>query len=274
MTIRVSPRVRATVVGLAMALAFAVHAVAQPKTFDVVSIKIDTSASSASTIGFDPGGRFEAVNESLPRIISAAYSPGAMLPRNQIIGGPGWVDSERFVVHAIGDPAASEEERRTMLQAALADRFKLAAHRERREMPIYSLVAARADGRLGARLKPSDVDCDALRSTRSAPPPPAPGQTPACIKVFGTRKLMGRGMTISELALGEVVRFVDRPVEDHTGLSGSYEWTLEWSGDASDQTVPSTIFTALQEQLGLRLEQARGMVDVIVIDHVERPTPD
>ena len=245
--------------------------VAQQPTFDVVSIKIDTSASAASTIGFDPGGRFEAIGESLQRIISAAYSAGAMLPRNQIIGGPAWIDTDRFVMHAIGDPNASPENRTAMLRAALADRFKLAAHHETREMPIYNLVKARADGRLGDRLRPSDVDCEKVRSAGTVPPP-SPGEVPPCIKGFGTRKLMGRGMTISEFAAGQLVRFVDRPVEDHTGLSGPYEWTLEWSGDSTDQSLPATVFTALQEQLGLRLEPGRGAVDVVVIDHVEHPT--
>lgn len=275
---------RRTLAGLAIGMALGAcvtastmqqpsNAPPSPIAFDVVSIKQDASESGASTIGFERGGRFAAANEPLVRLISAAYATAVDLPRTQIIGGPSWIDTDRLDMRAIGDANASRDEGVEMLRAALADRFRLAIHRETRQLPVYNLVKSRPTGALGPQLRPSDIDCEALRSGSGTPAPPAPGQIFPCVKGFGSNQLMARGLTVGELTASMIARMVDRPVVDQTGLTGPYDWNVRWGGDvSSDQNLPATIFTALQEQLGLKLEPARGPVDVVVIDHVERPT--
>jgi uncharacterized protein (TIGR03435 family) len=249
-----------------------------PPSFDAASIKRNRSGASgigATALFFEPSGRFKAVNEPLWRLIAEAYRSTYQLRRFEIEGIPAAMEHDRFDVDAVPQGTPSFSEQRQMLQRLLADRFKLTLHRETRDLPIYSLVKARVDGRLGERLKPSDVDCSKVRA--GAPPPaPASGQPPSCMMIFGQGRLMSYGMTITQLAEMGLSRSVLRPVIDRTGLTGSYTWTLEWAPDDSPDAsgdLPS-LTTALVEQLGLKLESARGPVDVIVIDHVEQPTPD
>ena len=249
-----------------------------PPAFEVASVKVNRSGASgvgATTLIFQPDGRFKAVNEPLWRLIAEAYRSTYQLRRFEIEGIPPSMDTNRFDVDAVPQGTPNVGEQRQMLQQLLADRFKLRLHRETRDLPVYALVRARADGRLGERLKPSDVDCAKVRA--GAPPPaPTPGQPPSCMMIFGEGRLISYGMTLTQLAEMGLSRTVLRPVVDRTGLSGSYAWTLEWAPDDSPDAkgdLPS-LMTALVEQLGLKLEAARGSVEVIVIDHVEQPTPD
>jgi uncharacterized protein (TIGR03435 family) len=163
-----------------------------------------------------------------------------------------------------------------MLRRLLIDRFKLIAHYETRELRVYSLVKAREDGRLGPSLRRSDVDCAALRAAAGDRPiPAAPGQKRPCIMGFGRSQITGDGLTIVSLT-SMLSRYVNRDVIDRTGLEGGFDWVLEWTPDgqvAADSERPS-IFTAIQEQLGLKLQAQDGTVQVLIIDSVERPTPD
>ena len=246
---------------------------AQSPTFDVVSIKENTSGSGASSIGFQAGGRFEAVNEPLARLIAFAYATGIDLPRTQILGGPAWIDTERFDVHALGDQKASPQDRTAKVRSILSERFHLIVHTEMRDLPLYNLVRLRPSGSLGESLHPSDVDCAAAERDRVQPPAASPGQVPPCMKGFLGNQLTARGLTIGELATSMIARVVDRPVVDQTRLAGPYDCTVRWAADASsDQNLPTSIFTALEEQLGLKLEPARGSLEVLVIDYVERPS--
>jgi uncharacterized protein (TIGR03435 family) len=146
-------------------------------------------------------------------------------------------------------------------------------------MPIYELVLARADGRLGPKLQVSSVDCEAMRGRgRGGPPPapPSPTERPMCGIRFSPASLAGGGMPIVQFAR-VLSQSVQRIVVDRTGLTGNYDFDLSWTPDQMARGADATgasIFTALQEQLGLKLDAARGPVDVLVIDHVERPTPD
>jgi uncharacterized protein (TIGR03435 family) len=275
------PLKRSTLKWPALAAAIAGSGVLLAQTtpaFDAASVKLNRSGATgvgATTLLFQPDGRFKAVNEPLWRLIAEAYRSTYQLRRFEIEGIPPAMDNARFDVDAVpqGTPGVSEQ--RQMLQRLLAERFKLRVHRETRDLPIYVLVKARADGRLGERLKPSDVDCATVRA--GAPPPASqPGQAPSCMMIFGQGRLISYGMTVTQLAEMGLSRSVLRPVVDRTGLTGSYTWTLEWAPDDSPDAngdLPS-LMTALVEQLGLRLESARGPVQVIVIDHVEQPTPD
>jgi uncharacterized protein (TIGR03435 family) len=174
-----------------------------------------------------------------------------------------------------------------MLRALLEDRFKLVTHIEKRQAPIYELVLARSDKALGPELHKSDVDCAALlAATRVGQPmpQPQPGKI-LCGITTNTGRISAGAQPISNLAR-QLSQVVQRVVVDRTGLDGVYDLVLTYApervpavggapdaGAAVDPNLPS-IFTALQEQLGLKLESNRGPIDVLVIDHVEKPTED
>jgi len=272
-------------------------------SFEVASVKRNKAGSNGVRLLFQPGGRFTAENVTLQFLISAAYRDPRPLADFQISGGPKWITSDRFdvIAKAEGDPTQAVDGPPTimfaMLRTLLADRFKLRVHDDTREMPIYALVKARNDGRLGTRLTSSTVDCAALMRTAGRGGPPQPGsptERPACGIRVGFGNIAAGGLSILELA-GSISRMpgVNRVVVDRTGLEGVYDVDLQWTpdqlpprpaGGAPDAPIrvngadidpngPS-IFTAVQEQLGLKLESTRGAVHVIVIDAVEQPTDD
>jgi uncharacterized protein (TIGR03435 family) len=252
---------------------------------------------------FQPGGRFVAENVTLQFLIAAAYGDPRPLADFQIVGGPKWINSDRFnvIAKAEGDPPPSPDGPPpimfAMLRTLLAERFKVRVHDDTREMPIYTLVKARNDGKLGERLTASSTDCAALLRApgpdRPAPPV-APTERPKCGLRVGFGNLSGGGMTATQLA-GALSRMpgVNRVVVDRTGLAGAYDVDLQWTPDQLPQRAAGSppdapvrvngvdvdpngpsIFTALQEQLGLKLDSTRGPVHVIVIDSVDQPTDD
>ena len=262
-------------------------------SFEVASVRPNTSGDGRVMMSIQPGGRFTATGVPLRQLIRNAYG----IQDFQIVDAPGWVADARYDIVAkaesdiqlgpVGGPPGPGQ---LMLQSLLAERFKLATHRETREMPIYALVLARRDGALGPNLKRSDVDCEAaFRARRGGPPapPPAAGERPPCGIRFGPGDLSGGSLPLSQFAqvLGNVVQ---RVVVDRTGLSGNFDVALTYTPDQLPQGPPPagapglppidpngpSIFTAVQEQLGLKLEPTRGPVDVLVIDRLERPTPD
>ena len=202
-------------------------------------------------------------------LIQNAYQ---LLQEGQVVGGPSWLTSDTFdiVASVAGNPAPDQIP--LMLRALLADRFKLIVHIETRELPIYALVLARNDGKLGARIRPSTFDCLALRRSANAkrPPPPEPGGRMPCVTRLSAGSIVAGGASLAELA-DRLARYVGRVVVDQTGLAGGFDLDLEWT---PDQTNGPSLFTAMQEQLGLKLESTRGPVEVLVIDSVEQPTPD
>lgn len=182
------------------------------------------------------------------------------------------------------------------MRSLLAERFKLSVHRESREVPIYHLILARSDGRLGPELRPSSVDCRALVEARKAeglkPEPPKPGERPQCGARVGFGEIAAGGQPLFEL-ITILSATVQRNVVDRTGLSGIFDIYLKWTPDQLPPRPPGlpadqplringaeidpngpSIFTAVQEQLGLKLDAQRGPVEVLVIDRIERPTPD
>lgn len=262
-------------------------------SFEVASVKANKADGPGSRIQIQPGGRFTVSNYSLRGLIQFAYQ----LQGFQIEGGPGWISSDRFdiLAKAEGDPppvppGGPPSQMIVILRTLLADRFKLAMHKETRELPVYALVIARADGKLGPRLHQSSTDCQALMATRRGGPPPvapAPGDRPLCGLRGGPASLTAGGFPLSGLA-ATVSQRVQRVVVDRTGLTGNFDFDLTWTPDQIPQELqrpdapPSppidpnapSIFTALQEQLGLRLDSQKGPVEVTVIDGVERPTED
>jgi uncharacterized protein (TIGR03435 family) len=276
---------------------------AQPgPQFEVASIKPNKSGDGRVMLGIQPGGRFTATNVTLRMLIRNAYQ----LQESQITGGPSWIADERFDIVAkaetgdgIGDPFRAEangqpSRGQLMIRALLAERFKLVVHNENKEMPIYALVLAKSDGKLGPQLKTSEVDCAALagrgRGRGAVPPPgppPGPGAPPPqCGIRIGPGNMAVGGSPMSQVATS-LSMFAGRIVVDKTGLSGSYDFTLAWTPDqmpGAGQRPPgapepppidpngASLFTAVQEQLGLKLDSQRGPVAMLVIDRAERPT--
>jgi uncharacterized protein (TIGR03435 family) len=258
--------------------------------FEVASVKPDGSAPLAQGVrtgmSFPPGGRFTGTYVTLRQLIVVAYGRLKPLFGFQISGGPKWIDSDRFDIEAKAEGEASVDQRRLMIQALLTDRFKLIVRTETKELPVYALVMARSDRKFGSRLRRSAVDCAAPRDLGV--------DVPRCYQRSGLGT-DSSGLTLDKFATNSIVmaqlanvlsRIVSRIVLDETALTGNFELDLEWlrdpllarpPGDPSSVLPPAdgpSISTALQEQLGLKLESKKRPVDVLVIDHVEQPTPD
>jgi uncharacterized protein (TIGR03435 family) len=246
--------------------------------FDVAAIKpaADTTAFSYSHV--EPGGRYIGQNMSLRLLIKTGYG----VHDTQIIGGPSWIDSDRWDINAKAegyrDAMAFRDMSRLMVRPLLADRFKLVMHHEQRELPVYALVLAKPN-EFGPQFRRDD-NCDPKGSAIApAQGSPEPAGAMACgADGFRPSHLWARGMTLNYMLIGLGRTSIDRNVVDHTGLTGKFDWEIQWIPedlrlDAPKQDGPS-IFQAFRDQLGLKLEPTRDRVDVLVIDHVEHPTPD
>lgn len=225
--------------------------------FDAVSIKLNTSGAQARSFRRGPG-QLAATNVTVRHVMWNAYG----IQDFQIVGGPGWLGTDRFDIVARAEGNPPPDQMRQMLRTMLADRFKLVVHRATQQLPIYALVLARPGGSPGPSLRPAGSECaDGARGGL------------ACGFTVGNGSIASRNATMERIA-AELVGFAGRQVIDRTGLTGSYDVELRWSPELQpDASLPS-LFTALQEQLGLKLESARGPVVVVVIDSVEKPTED
>jgi len=253
-------------------------------TFEVASIKRNVSGDTNASIRVQPGGQIVVTNNSLYNLIRNAYGT----QRFEMVPGPNlpsWIDSDRWDILAKPPENAPrvEEQMQLRLRSLLEDRFKLVARREMREMPIYELVIARSDGQLGPQLKRSGDECGAQGRARAAgetPPPMPPGG------FCGTRTGNGN-VSMKGVPLANFVRNLGgttgRFVIDKTGLTGPFDLDLQWAPDqpgAGPTAQPGaqldgvSLFAAMQEQLGLKLEAKRAPVEVLVIDSAERPTED
>ena len=259
-------------------------------SFDVVSIKENKSGDVMQGSRRQPG---RIIITNVPLRLSIINFFG--LQPQQLIGGPEWIDSARYDITAqfAGEVPLAEPGTvgplQLMMQRVFAERFKLAVHTETREIPVYELTLARSDRVLGAKLKPAATDCEAvmnamLKSAREGGPPPTAGPQlpdgrPACGMRFGPgSRLVAGGTSMAALARS-MSNPAGRIVVDKTGLIGAFDFELEFTTDpvggqppaVSDTNLPS-LFTALEEQLGLKLVPERRPVEVLVIDRVERPT--
>jgi uncharacterized protein (TIGR03435 family) len=231
--------------------------------------------------GLQPGGRLAATNATVRDLVQSAYQRYGF-DRREVEGGPAWVGEKRFDLVAeaeaehVIDPDGVPRKTWLMLQALLADRFKLKLHTEKRARPLYVLGLARPDHQPGPRLRRSDVDCAAVMAMEISGKRP---EKPSC----SVASYPGR-LVATALSMPSIARFlsdsVDRPVHDGTGLAGVYDLELEAveirpPGPFGPSYRPSdtkeSIFQALPAQAGLKLEAAQGTEDVLVIDHVEMP---
>jgi uncharacterized protein (TIGR03435 family) len=255
---------------LSMLIAAVLSAQPAPLAFETVSIRENTTIDADGIISGPSPGRFTVVNSTVASMIRYAYR----LRDYQLLDAPNWASTINYDVIATypeGLPTPSDDQVRQMVKALLADRFGLRVHGETRQLPLYELRVARADGTLGPQMKPSTIDC-------SQPPPPSAGRAafPVC-QGFQTRSfIQSRAQTLDGLA-SALQAMVKQRVLDRTGLKGPYEVTVRWGdarGPAEEATVEeiAAMMTALQEQLGLKLESRRAPEDVIVVDAVRRPT--
>lgn len=236
---------------------------AAPKQFDVATIKPNASNDNRVMLGLPLGGRFTTTGVSLKLLVTEAYNVRDF----QVTGGPGWISSDRWDINAKVDGMAERipiEQMRPMLQVLLADRFQLKVHEETKEMPLYVLTV----GKNGSKLQENTGD-------------------PGPMLRMGRGQLSGKKVAIAML-IQPLSQILGRTVVDKTGLTGEFDFTLDWTpelgqggvpgappgGDAppaGDSSGPS-VFTAIQEQLGLRLDSQKGPVEIIVIDHVDKPS--
>jgi uncharacterized protein (TIGR03435 family) len=264
----------------------------KPPAFEVASIKKNTSGDTRWNYEMQPGGRFRATRVSLANLISIAYGTPFPLPGFLVVGGPNWITTDRFDVLGKAEGNPTHDTFPLMLRPLLAERFQLRVHHETRERDIVALVMAKSDRRLGPHLRRTDLDCTFKGDTPPAPVTPASPAASPCIDRNYPGQLTSSSITMPVLAR-LLMLWVEgrREVRDETGLTGSFEVTLNWTPDrvpqqpldappeigravaAIDPNGPS-LLTAVQEQLGLKLESIKGPVDVVVIDHVEQPTPD
>jgi uncharacterized protein (TIGR03435 family) len=218
-------------------------------SFEVASVK-PSGPNDHLMFRLQPGGRYIATGLTLKTLISNAYG----VPEFRISGGPGWRDSDKFNIEAKVGIALppwpdSNKQLSLMLQSLLAERFKLALHRETREEPVYELVAAKG----GAKLKTAKADESAGFE-------------------MDTGRIHSMAVPLEYLATN-LAYLLGRTVIDKSGLAGKYSFTVRYTPDdapPADTNGPS-LFTALQDQLGLKLESSKGPVELLVIDHVEKP---
>jgi uncharacterized protein (TIGR03435 family) len=250
--------------------------------FEVASIKPAASQPPRVLVQSSPD-RFYRATVTLQDLIIYAHR----LQGFRIIGAPEWAATERWEVSAKAENAVSPALMARLMQRLLADRFALKTHSETRDLAIHHLVAARGDSRLGPQIKPAEFDCEPFltgeRRTVDAPIDPKTRFSRCATNIGmggGVRTVRYRGVSSSRLAVF-LSTAVNRVIIDKTGLSGSYDVELKFQDDTAfigpgprRQIEAPSLFTALQEQLGLKLEAARGPVDVLVIDSAERPTPD
>jgi bla regulator protein blaR1 len=284
-TSRVLSVIGVVAIASAMAEVLAAQAPAR-QTFEVASVKPATREvllQRGFLCGFRDGGRFMALG-TLQWLVACAYGIPQARAAQQISGGPKWLNDDLFVITATSPPEhipRSQSEGLVMLRTLLADRFTLIVHRETNEVPMWALVRARRDGRLGPQLRPTAPDCAAwIADGRRGAPPSDATDLPCGRGAVNASAIRNSAITLSQFANLLSPR-VDRPVEDRTGLAGNFYLDLQWRPESGPtgpleaglpDRLPTSIFTALQEQLGLKLESIRSSLDMLVIDHAEPPT--
>jgi uncharacterized protein (TIGR03435 family) len=252
--------------------------------YDVASVKPNTSGTGILFFTGPPQrATFTATNATLQSLVGLAYQ----IKPFQIEGGPSWLGSDHFDISAKPpEGPVTREQSALMLQMLLEDRFKLVVRRTSKEVPIYALMPAKGSMKLKAA---SETACFKI-VPGALPPPPVPGNPPPCGGFFmSPNTLQGGGISMAQLA-SNLTNILRRPVLDKTGFTGTFDVHLEFSrestapmgaaGSSTPGAAPGvlfdnngpTIFTALQEQLGLKLESQKGPADLLVTDHAEKPT--
>ena len=239
-------------------------------SFEAASIKLAAEGATVFRYGLEPGGRWEMLNMPIATLIRSAYPAQS----RDLVGAPKWVLSEPYIITAKAEGIPPSDRVVLMLQSLLLERFKFSGHYESTVQPVFALRVASG----GAKdLRLSEVDCEAVRSARSEGRPvvgPRPSNgAPLCGWSGNGDEVRFGGVSMSTLA--GTLHPDGRVVIDKTGLAGNYEFTLRYTTELNptDDDRPS-VFTALREQLGLTLVPDRAPLRVLVVDHIERPTPN
>ena len=280
----------AVVVAVSMAIPRAQTPTTSP-AFEVASIRQNRDGSVPQKFDWQPGGRVTVTAYPLFQLIRIAYNSNSIQTEGQIVGGPNWLKSDRFdfVAKANGSLDADETGRPTlliaMLRSLLEDRFHVRVHTELRDALVYFLAIANKDGRLGPQLhRSSQQDCRGPVGTLV----PADSTHWCGWRGGGTGRYTIQGLTMADMATGFAGTWtVGRPVLDRTGLSGRWDAQIDFvptfvpgpNADSAPISNPSadsgpSMLSAMRDQLGLKLEAAKARVEYLVIDRVERPTPD
>jgi uncharacterized protein (TIGR03435 family) len=266
---------RGIVVSLVLAGALSLNGLAQAppqggtaSVFEAISIR----ESSGTRIPVQwQGARFMAGEIPLSTLLVAAYQ----IPFYQLADLPDWVRTVRYEINAVATRAPAPAEQTAFLRALLEERFQIVARTETQERPIYALVMARPDGRLGAGLRTSMIDCGEILTARAGGKI-APAAGPACRVEILAGSYVRDGIPLRLIA-DTISTRLQRPVVDRTGLTGFFDVELRFRAPnttaAADSNEPDLV-TALEEQLGLKLESTRGPVQVTIFDRIERPTPN
>lgn len=266
-----------TAVLATLAVTLVVAQQASSPTFEVASIRPSGNSAADERSEVQPSGQFAVTQTILYDLIRFVFQ----LKQHEIAAGerlPSWVRTDRWDIIGKGPPVTDEAAQQPiylrMMQNLLIERFKLVTRREERDTPVYALVVARADRILGPQMRPSSADCAALLAAFKATGARQTPDSPTC----GLRRLRGNyrgtGVLLSEL-VAALAPEAGRPVVDATGLTGSFDVNVKFTpNEAADPTGGASLFTAIQEQLGLRLESRRAPVNVLVIESAERPAPD
>jgi len=269
-----------------VAVSVAVAQAQEPRRFEVASVKVSPPLppGGARVIAgtAQPGGRWISQNAPLIDILRTVFPEYRLL--GQIVA-PEWVQRTRFDVDARGRGEPSRTQMIEMMKQLLTDRFAMKARTEQREIEVQALTLARSNGRLGNALRPSSVDCQVVAAARAkGESPQGPGGRPLCIALSneqpsGLIRVRGGGALMAHL-IAMIQGAVREPIVDRTGLTGQYDLDLEFNpelgglGPTPPEAPGSSLSTALQEQLGLRLERQKAPMTVLVVDHVAMPSPD
>ena len=266
-----SPAVYLSLIVLAGAAIYAQTAPA----FEVATIRLSPPEAQGALLTLPQPGRLSVTNFTLRMLINQAYGP-EMGQGFQITGGPSWIEKDRYVILGQAPATTPRAELNTMLKNLLIDRFKLKTHADMKEVDAYALVVARKDGKLGEGLRKWDGTCNGKE-----PPPAQPNSTgPRCSAFFRPPGMFMRGVPMGVLAnmLSAPIANLGRPVIDRTSLTGEFDFDLAVTfapaspNAATSDNAPPSVFVALQEQLGLKLEPTKATVKVLVIDSAEHPT--
>jgi uncharacterized protein (TIGR03435 family) len=238
-------------------------------TFEVASIRRGNPDETNSGFAIRPGGRFVAMNVTARQLLAAALH----LEPGRIIGGPAWVDTDRFNVEAVAFENATRELLEPLIRSLLAERFRFQGRTEEREVDVFLLKRASPQ----TALRPSALDCSPAGARARAQAGGQPATGPVCSISNSFTRIAGGGVSLA--ALSEVLsRHVGRPVVDQTALSGLYDFEIQFAPDpaaTAGAVAPGgdrpLLVTALREQLGLHLESGTAALTVVVIEAIEQP---
>jgi uncharacterized protein (TIGR03435 family) len=251
----------------------------QTPAFEVATVKLSDPATHMRSIRRVPGGRLTVTGMPLKDLITFAYD----VKSSQVTGGPGWVETELYDINAKAEGNPDADQLKAMLKNLLAERFQVTIHREQKEFSIYALIPGKAGKAAAPNLAESKVaDCPA-----NGPPPaaPKPGELPCGGIRMSRNQMNATGVTMVQF-VNALSNILGRVVIDKSGIPGKYDIKLEWTPDEGQpalgpgpapapppaDTAGPSIYTAVQEQLGLKLDSQKAPLDVLVIDNAAKPS--